>query len=153
MDKKDLKEIKGVVKEVVNKEIDKFAVVVAKGFGDIDRKLIEHDKKFESIDKKFENVDNKFDSIDNKFDSIDKKFDSIDNRFDSIDNRFDSIDNRFEKIENKLDYQNQKMDYGFNELSTKIDKVVAMLTQDMVPAYKDIANLKQRVTKLEKATA
>ena len=125
MDKNDLKEIKEVVKSVVNKEIDRFAVIVAQGFA--------------GVDKRFDGIDSKLAEHDKKFAEHDKKF--------------AEHDGRFERIESKLDYQNQKMDEHYRQLSDKIDGIGLMLSGDMKPVYEDIDNLKRRVTKLEKARA
>ena len=75
MDKNDLKEIKEVVKSVVNKEIDRFAVIVAQGFAGVDKrfdgidsKLAEHDKKFAEHDGRFERIESKLDYQNQKMD-------------------------------------------------------------------------------------
>lgn len=61
--KQDIKEIKTTVDSVVENKIDKFAIVVAKGFEEISGKQKEHDKRFDQNDLTHRNISTRLDLI------------------------------------------------------------------------------------------
>ncbi len=77
--KQDIGEIKTVVNDVVENKIDKFAIVVARGFEEVQEKLKEHDKRFDAVDKHFDKNDSAHRSINARLDLIETDLSNIRN--------------------------------------------------------------------------
>ena len=86
----DLQAIRGIVTEEIDRRIDEFAVIVARGF--------------EAVDQRFEAMDKRFNAMDARFDAMDQRFDAMDLRFDAMDLRFDALESRVQTIEGTLVY-------------------------------------------------
>jgi len=60
--------------ESVNRNLERLAVSVAKGFSGVDEKFTEVDKKFTKIDERFDKlhaeIDERFDKVENKIDGV-----------------------------------------------------------------------------------
>jgi len=60
--------------ESVNRNLERLAVSVAKGFSGVDEKFTEVDKKFTKIDERFDKLhaemDERFDKVENKIDGV-----------------------------------------------------------------------------------
>lgn len=94
-------------KNITNEDL---ALMIAKGFGDVD-------KRFEEIDKRFLGVDGKFNLVDEKFKDLEgrlsQKIEGLSNRIDDmIFNRptreeMFILVKRVEKLENKIGIKNQ----------------------------------------------
>jgi len=93
--------------ESVNRNIERLAVSVAKGFSGVDEKFVEVNKRFTKIDERFVKIDEKFVKIDEKFDRLRNE---MDERFDQVENKIDGVRNiivldhgqRLEKLEKGL---------------------------------------------------
>jgi len=90
--------------ESVNRNLERLAVSVAKGFSGVDEKFTEVDKKFTKIDERFDKLHAK---IDERFDKLHAE---IDERFDKLHAEIDEVRNiivldhgqRIEKLEKGL---------------------------------------------------
>ncbi len=60
LDKKDLKDIKGIVKNVVDDSLDNFAVIVKDGFDSVDKKFEQATKERKALKRDMEEVKMKF---------------------------------------------------------------------------------------------
>ena len=124
MDKKDLKEIRGVVSQ----EIDKFAVIVAKGFDSIQDKLEEHDKRFDEHDKRFESIDKRFDEHDKRFDANDSSHRNINARLDLIETDLAALKDLPEEIRSIRRVLDEVITRAeFNKLEKRLLKVEQQL--------------------------
>ena len=78
---------------------DDLAIMIAKGFSEVDRKFDGVDKKFDSVDKKFENLENK----------LTQKIDGLGNRIDHLAdskvswNGHKKLEDRVVRLEESLD--------------------------------------------------
>jgi predicted nuclease with TOPRIM domain len=81
--------------------IDDLAIMIAKGFS--------------GVDKKISGLENRFDSLENRFDSLETRFDSLENRVNLMDNR----------LSNQLD--NVVINYTMREEHSKLETRVRKL--------------------------
>lgn len=125
LNKKDLEQIKGVVRETMTetmvsepiKKILKNTVLEV-----MEPMMIVSQKEFTNIGERFEKVD--------------ERFEKIDQRFKKIDERFDKVDERFEKVEEEIKIKFDKVLTGQDKI---LKELVDLRTENMVNA-----NLYQR---------
>lgn len=101
LEKEDLKQIREIVTEVVDKKIDSFAIVVAKSF-------VKVDERFDQIDKRFERVEYKIGLLQTDVKAIQREIDDIKNKLAAIEKRtFQDTDlslKELEKIKKRVTY-------------------------------------------------
>ena len=94
--------------------IDDLAIMVARGFSGVDKRLDGIDIRLDGIDIRLDNIDVRLDGIDIRLDNIDVRLNHMDDRFDDMDKRFDILeDNHFKKF--------TKLDKTVNILSTVVE--------------------------------
>ena len=67
LDKKDLKDIKGVVKDVVDDGFDNFAVIVKDGFDEVDKKFEQATEERKALRQGQENIELKLSNVAYRF--------------------------------------------------------------------------------------
>ena len=72
---------------------------------------------------------------------VDERFNKVDERFNKVDDRFNKVDERFEHLEQKVDFLDQKIDQNHLELLGYIRMIET-----------ELADIKERLTRLEKRT-
>ena len=55
-------------------KLDDLALMVAKGFREVDKRFEQVDKRFEQVDKRFEQIDARFDRLETRFDRLEMSF-------------------------------------------------------------------------------
>lgn len=63
MDKKDLKEIKIIVENIVDKKQEKLAQITAKGFLEVNTRIDKLENKFNKLEDKFDKLEDKVDEL------------------------------------------------------------------------------------------
>jgi len=126
MEEKDLKQIKEVVREEIKTSIDGMAQIVAKGFGDVD-------KKFQGVDRKFQEVDKRLQGIDQRFQKIDEKFEDMDSKISALPTK-SYFDDKFADISGDLITKLRKEDQ-------KVNRLLEILKQKKLLSESDIQEL------------
>ncbi len=75
--------------------LNDLALMVGKGFADVD-------KRFEQVDKRFEQVDKRFEQVDGRFGKVGGRLDRIDNTLAHVDARLDRIEKDIQEINSLL---------------------------------------------------
>jgi predicted nucleic acid-binding Zn-ribbon protein len=57
--------------------IEDLAVMVKKGFDEMDRRFSKVDQKFIDIDERFDKIENRLDHLEVRFDVLEEKFDNL----------------------------------------------------------------------------
>jgi hypothetical protein len=70
--------------------------------------------------------------------------------FEAIDKQFDKHENEMHYCFTKVDEQFIKVDQQFADIREQLTRFHTMESEDMHVTYKDITNLKKRVTRIEK---
>lgn len=91
--------------------IDALAGMVARGFGNVD-------KKFDAIDKRFDAVDGKFAAIDGRFDGVDERLDSLDVRLSYVEKGVLELKGKSNELDSKFVRQHE-----FNALSLRVGRL------------------------------
>jgi hypothetical protein len=60
--------------------IDDLALMIGKGFREIDQRFAQIDQRFARIDQRFVQIEERFTRIDKRFDDMDRRFDRIEGR-------------------------------------------------------------------------
>ena len=72
--KKDLSQIKEVVRAETDKAVEGLAVIVNKGFQAVDKRFEQVDKRFEQIDTQLHRIDMRLDTVEHDISEIRKHF-------------------------------------------------------------------------------
>jgi hypothetical protein len=101
------------------------------------------------FDQRFVDVDRRFSEVDKRFEQFEKRFEQIDQRFSQIDQRFAQIDQRFAQVDQRFIDTNRHIDDKFNLLAAQMraDRAETNGKLDSILAF--MANIDQRVTRLE----
>lgn len=100
------------VPDFENKELEKLAIMVARGFDAVDKRFEDVDKRFEDVDKRFADMDRRFDHIESRIDTVETEmhngFRSVNERIDKLQevqiplSEQDELWQRIKRIENHL---------------------------------------------------
>jgi len=126
--KNDLKQIKEIVGEVVDKTVEPY---------------------FIAIQNDFQHVYKRFDQIDKRFEQVYKRFDQVDKRFEDIENRLDSLERRIICLEDMATEQGRRLKRITAELHS-IKKSILVLQKDQPAQNAKIDCLNKRVIIMER---
>lgn len=99
--KKDLSQIKEVVRAETDKAVEGLAVIVNKGFQAVDKRFEQVDKRFEQVDKRFEQIDTQLHRIDMRLDTVEHDISEIRKHFVYRD-EFEHVIARLSAVEKKV---------------------------------------------------
>ena len=126
--------------------IEDLAVMVQKGFSEVD-------KRFDEVDKRFGEVDKRFDEIDERFGEVDKRFGGIEGRLMNIESDTSYLKSRVMEIGLTLGRHGEILEEHSEEfkfLHRKIDELTDPRNRKHAITYEEFIKLESRVTVFEK---
>ena len=122
-----------------NITIDDLAVMIKKGFDEMDRRFSEIDQRFIAVDKRFDNLEDRMYKLEVRFDKLEKRFNNLEIRLDKLEKRFDVLEKRFDHFEVRFDVFEDKFDRLSDEVSknhsVRLKKIERQLAISQISGY------------------